>query len=57
MTKFETPAVQGELRSVGENTEALISLSPEQLETVAGGFSGYGLVATFVGLLKLLFKF
>lgn len=56
MKKFETQATQGELQSAGENAEALISLTPEQLETVAGGFVPWGLVSDFYGVVRLLLR-
>jgi len=54
MTESETHVAQGELQLAGENSEALISLTPEQLDTIAGG-APYGLVSTLFGVLRMLF--
>ena len=55
MKKSEMHIAQGELQAEGEQLEAPISLTPEQLENVAGGI-GAGVVFGFIPLLRLLLK-
>jgi hypothetical protein len=46
---------QIELQSKGENAESVISLTPEQLDTVAGGLSAMMIpAAAFVAIMRLL---
>jgi hypothetical protein len=46
---------QIELQPKGENAESVISLTPEQLDTVAGGLSAMMIpAAAFVAIMRLL---
>jgi formate dehydrogenase assembly factor FdhD len=54
MKKSETHVAQGELQVDGEKLEALISLTPEQLEAVAAGFSISGAIFGFIASVRQL---
>jgi hypothetical protein len=53
MKKSETQVAQGELQPAGEQVEALISLTHEELDTVAAGVAP-AFVSTFWGVVRML---